>query len=99
MLSDALITSIDQLSREDSLSLLVVLAAKLAAPSPTAPEPSATPDELLTVQQVAPLLGKSAGWLYHNHHKLPFRISGIGKTPRFSRHGLELYLVKHQRDR
>jgi predicted DNA-binding transcriptional regulator AlpA len=55
------------------------------------------PDELLSIKQAAPLLNKSRSWLYHNHKDLPFKVNGLGSTPRFSRRGLEKYIAERAR--
>jgi predicted DNA-binding transcriptional regulator AlpA len=94
-----LLTTVQQLDMSDREigALLAALAGKMAAkPEPEAPDNDAG-DELLTVAEVAPRLGKSTSWLYHNWRSLPFAVPGIGKAPRFSRRGLEAHIAKRRR--
>jgi predicted DNA-binding transcriptional regulator AlpA len=56
-----------------------------------------SPDELLDVAETAKLLGKSKSWVYHEGKHLPFKINGLGGTPRFSRRGLEKYISDRAR--
>jgi len=44
------------------------------------------PDRLLKAKETAERLGVGIDWVYHNQHKLPFRVR-LGIVPRFSENG------------
>jgi hypothetical protein len=46
---------------------------------------------LLKAKEVAQRLGVHVYWVYHNQHKLPFRVR-LGTVPRFSEIGLEDFI-------
>jgi predicted DNA-binding transcriptional regulator AlpA len=48
-------------------------------------------DRLLKAKEVAQRLGVHVYWVYHNQHKLPFRVR-LGTVPRFSEIGLEKFI-------
>jgi predicted DNA-binding transcriptional regulator AlpA len=48
-------------------------------------------DRLLKAKEVAQRLGVHVYWVYHNQHKLPFRVR-LGTVPRFSEIGLEEFI-------
>jgi len=52
-------------------------------------------DRLLRAREVAARLGMGTDWVYHNQHKLPFRVR-LGTVPRFSEKGLEDFIRKRQ---
>jgi hypothetical protein len=95
MTADALITELASLTSTE-LSLVINTGVAILA-SRTNGHREEQPDELLTVEQAAPLLHKSRSWLYHNHKDLPFKVNGLGGTPRFSRRGLEKYISDRAR--
>jgi hypothetical protein len=90
-----LITALAGLEAAELQSVIASAAGILA--SRTNGHREERPDELLTVEQAAPLLHKSRSWLYHNHKDLPFKVNGLGGTPRFSRRGLEKYIAERAR--
>ena len=53
------------------------------------------PDRLLRPKEVAERLGMGIDWVYHNQHKLPFRVP-LGTVPRFSERGLDDFIRKRQ---
>lgn len=53
------------------------------------------PDRLLKPREVAERLGMGIDWVYHNQHKLPFRVP-LGTVPRFSESGLYEFIRKRQ---
>ena len=53
------------------------------------------PDRLLKAKEVAERLGMGIDWVYHNQHKLPFRVP-LGTVPRFSENGLDEFIRKRQ---
>lgn len=62
----------------------------LAAEARTAKQ-ARRPDRLLKAKETAERLGVGVDWVYHNQHKLPFRVR-LGTVPRFSENGLEEYI-------
>jgi predicted DNA-binding transcriptional regulator AlpA len=87
-----LITALADLEAAELQSVIASAAGILAARSNGKHEEP--PDELLDVAETAKLLGKSKSWVYHEGKHLPFKINGLGGTPRFSRRGLEKYIAK-----
>jgi predicted DNA-binding transcriptional regulator AlpA len=57
--------------------------------------PDPAEDRNLTVQEAAARLGMSAGWVYRNKDKLPFRVQ-IGARVLFSAAGLESWIKRRQ---
>jgi hypothetical protein len=94
-----LIASVDQLSREECLALLVTLAARLAALPASSAETSteASADGAnLTIEETAALIRRSTKWLYRHHSRLPF-VRKIGPRSYIcSKTGLERWLARQQ---
>jgi excisionase family DNA binding protein len=57
----------------------------------TSPAAQHPPDELLNVEEAARRLGVSPGYLYRNHHRLPFT-RHMGRKLLFSANGIEAYI-------
>jgi len=58
-----------------------------------ATSPARRHDRLLTAKEVAHRLGMQIHWVYHNQHKLPFRVP-LGTVPRFSENELDEFIRK-----
>ena len=95
-----MLREVESLDHAGLAAVLSAAASRLAAMCENAAvvdEPTPADDDvLLTIKEIAPRVGKSVGWLYHNWRTLPFAVQGIGGTPRFSKNGLDKYIAKRQ---
>ncbi len=92
---ERLLRAVELLPEDTSVTLSRdALIDALIGPEPTAPEPQPSPsgDRLLTVAQVADVLGMSPRWVYDNAEKLPFTRRIKRGVLRFSQMGLDKYL-------
>jgi excisionase family DNA binding protein len=97
--------AIADVARDDVPELVAELAAFLArllarlsdVEATSRIDVAETPDRLLTVAEVAEVLGVDARWVYRKHEagKLPFAMKLGPKTLRFSEQGLKRWL-KHR---
>jgi predicted DNA-binding transcriptional regulator AlpA len=91
---DAHTTDLLETTAIAALSALRKRKLTLAAEARTASQ-AHRPDRLLKAKEVAERLGVGVDWVYHNQHKLPFRVR-LGTVPRFSEHGLHDFIRKRQ---
>lgn len=101
LLFDSLRAIIDQSPREELPAIIGEAAAiqaaalsRLTSPvePPRAPEDEA--DELLTVSEVAELLGQKSQWVRAHQDELKARVTLPGRSVRFSRRRLESFIKR-----
>ncbi len=81
-------------------ALMTALAARSCEQEPVGNQSVRTtpvPDRLLTVSQVAEILGVERSWVYRHNGEWPFRVQLSRKTVRFSERGLRKWMVTKSR--
>ncbi len=78
-------------------SLQAAVAARLhSAPEGNSHRSEATPDRLLTAEDVAERLGRTRDWVYRQSKHWPFTRKVASRTVRFSELGLQRFLAQRR---